>query len=210
MTQSHRRLAAFVAPALVAPALALLAITLVPAQAVLGQASVVICDINQVFEKHPQFTAELAQLKTDAEALQATVTQQRQQLAAQAEQLSLAYRVGTTEYSDAEKSLAMESAKVELEARDRMRELTRREARLHYDIYQQVTGVITRYSQETGTPLVLRFNAAPMVEGDPDSIMQQVNAAVVWHRPDRNVTTEILKRMAQLPPSGPDAADTSR
>jgi Outer membrane protein (OmpH-like) len=210
VTPSHRHLAAFVAPALIAPVLALLAISLVPAQSVLGQAGVVICDINQVFEKHPQFTAELAKLKTDAESLQAAVTQQRQQLAAQAEQLSLAYRVGTTEYSDAEKSLAMESAKVELEARDSMRELTRREARLHYDIYQQVTGVISRYSQETGTPLVLRFNAAPMIEGDPDSIMQQVNAAVVWHRPDRNVTTEILKRMAQLPPSGTGATETSR
>lgn len=191
-------------------ALALLAMALIPAGASFGQAGVVICDINQVFEKHPQFTTELARLKTDAEALQAKVTQQRQQLGAQAEQLSLAYRAGTTEYSDAEKSLAMESAKIELEARDQMRELTRREARLHYDIYQQVTGVITRYSQETGTPLVLRFNAAPMVEGDADSIMQQVNAAVVWHRPDRDITAEVLRRMAQLPPSGSAAAETSR
>lgn len=175
-----------------------------------GQASVVLVDINQVFDRHPAFNAELERLKADAQTLQATVQQKRQQLQAQAEQLGLVYTQGSAEYSKREKEIALEGARIDLEARDQMRELTRREARLHYDVYRQISDQIAAWCRETGTQLVIRFSATPVQESDPNSIMHAVNAAVVWHRPDRDATRAIVERISQLPTGTGQPATTSR
>ncbi len=177
-----------------------------------AQAVVAIIDINRVFEQHPVFDSQLKALQGEAESLQSSVAQQRQKLAAQAEQLQLMYRVGTAEYSEREKSLAMESAKIELEARDRMRDLMRREARLHYDIFGEVSQIIAGWCQETGTHMVLRHSAITVNEKDPESIMTQVNASVIWHRADRDITDLVVQRMkmAPSPVSGLPSGTTNR
>jgi len=162
-----------------------------------AQAGVAIVDINQVFDKHPVFPAELERLRIEAETLQASVMQQRQQLAAQAEQLSLVYQQGTPEYSEKEKTLAMDNAKLELDAREKMRLLMRREARLHFDTYTEINQMISQYCQQTGTMMVIRHAAVNASENDPESIMLQVNASVIWHREDRDITPQILRQMGQ-------------
>ncbi len=185
------------------------AICLIIPASLLAQAGVAIVDINQIFDKHPVFPGELDRLRVEAESLQSSVMQQRQQLAAQAEQLSLVYQIGTPEYSDKEKSLAMENAKLELDAREKMRLLMRREARLHYDTYTEINQMISQYCQQFNTQIVLRHAAVQVNEKDPESIMQQVNASVIWHRPDRDITPQILRQMGQVKSSVPAAQASS-
>lgn len=166
-----------------------------------AQNGVAIVDINRLFETHAAFKPQLDQLRTEAESLQATVAQKRDQLRAQAENLALVYQPGTAEYSEKEKSLAMENARIELDARDQMRNLMRREARLHYDVYLEITGHIARYSQANGLPIVLRHSPVAADLANPEAIMRQVNAEIVWSRADRDITPAIQQLIGQSIPA---------
>lgn len=179
---------------------AVVLVTALPCQA---QNGVAILDINQLFDRHPTFKAELDKLRTEAESLQASVASERKKLQAQSEQLPLVYAPGSPEFSNAEKSLAMDNARIELDARDRMRDLMRREARLHFDVYGQINDLVSRYCQETRTPMVLRYSPVAAQPNDPEAIMRQVNSEVVWSRNDRDITPVILERLGSALPSTP-------
>lgn len=163
----------------------------------IAQTRVAIVDIGVVFDNHPNFKQELQNLRTEAENLQVSVNQQRQQLAKDSEALGLRFNPGSDSYKQYEKELALSVAKLDVDARDKMRELMTREAHVHYDTYAEVNSYIEQYCQNNGIRLVLRYSGGEMTPDNPDSIMQQINGAVVYFRPEKNITEQIVALMLQ-------------
>ncbi len=163
----------------------------------LAQTNVGLIDMGLVFEGHPVFKDRLQQLKQEADSLQGTVLQQRQMLAKDGESLTLLYAPGSTEFKQKEKELALKAAQLEIDAKDKMRDLMTTEARLHFEVYTDVNRVVEEYCQQFGIRLVLRFNSNKAKADNPESIMQQVNSAVVFYRPDNDITAAVIQRVVQ-------------
>ncbi|MEZ6092658.1 MAG: OmpH family outer membrane protein [Pirellulaceae bacterium] len=161
-----------------------------------AQSTVAIVDIGVIFDSHAHFKQELQSLRSEAESLQMTVNQQRQKLAQDSESLALKFNPGSEQYKSFEKDLALAAAKLDVDSRDKMRELMQREAHVHFDTYEEVNKYIEQYCQENQIRLVLRYSGGEMKADDPDSIMNQINGAVVFFRPERDITQEIVARMA--------------
>ncbi len=167
-------------------------------EALQAQTSVALVDLAVVFENHPVFKARLAQLKQEADGLQATVLQQRQALVKEQENLRLLYQPGSKEFKEKEKELAVKATQLDVDSNDRMRELMIQEAQLHYSVYTEVNRLVEEYCTQFDIRLVLRFNSAAVQPEKPESVMQQVNGAVVYHNPARDITAAIVQRVAQV------------
>ncbi len=157
---------------------------------------VAIIDLSVVFDSHPQFSNQLQALKQEAEGYQANAMRQMQQLSRDMESVALIYKPGTVEFAEKEKDLSVQRAKLEADARSKMRELMIRESQLHYNVLREVNQLVAEFCREQEIRMVLRFtrpvNVSPM---DPESVMQWVNGAVVYHRPERDITDIIVQRM---------------
>lgn len=163
-----------------------------------AQTSVALLDMAVVFENHPAFKSRLAQLKQDADGLQTAVLQQRQALVKEQENLRLLYQPGSAEFKEKEKELALKVTQLEIDSNDKMRDLMIQEARLHYEIYSEVNRLVDEYCNQFDIRLVLRFNSAAVQPDKPESVMQQVNGAIVYYNPSRDITAAIVQRVAQV------------
>ena len=161
-----------------------------------AQTKVALIDIGLVFKSHPNFSSELAQLKSQADQFKAESQQLQQQLLQKAEGLSV-YEKESEEYRDEEARLAKESATMEVEQRGKMRTLLTREAQLHFDTYVEISNVISGFCEEQGIQLVLRFNSEEMNRKDARTIMQKVNGGVVFYSQTADITNDIIKRIGQ-------------
>lgn len=168
------------------------------AEPVSAQTSVALIDLAVVFENHPAFKARLAQLKQDADGLQASVLQQRQALVKEQENLRLLYQPGSKEFKEKEKELAVKATQLEVDSNDRMRELMIQEAQLHYSVYSEVNKLVDEYCTQFDIRLVLRFNSTAVQPDKPESVMQQVNNAVVYYNPAKDITAAIVQRVSQV------------
>ncbi|MFM7115630.1 MAG: OmpH family outer membrane protein [Planctomycetota bacterium] len=163
-----------------------------------AQTSVALLDMAVVFENHPAFKSRLAQLKQDADGLQTAVLQQRQALIKEQENLRLLYQPGSQEFKDKEKELALKVTQLEIDSNDKMRDLMVQEAKLHFEIYSEVSRLVDEYCNQFDIRLVLRFNSAAAQPDKPESVMQQVNGAIVYYNPNRDITAAIVQRVAQV------------
>jgi len=163
-----------------------------------AQTSVALLDMAVVFENHPAFKSRLAQLKQDADGLQTAVLQQRQALIKEQENLRLLYQPGSQEFKDKEKELALKVTQLEIDSNDKMRDLMVQEAKLHFEIYSEVIRLVDEYCNQFDIRLVLRFNSAAVQPDKPESVMQQVNGAIVYYNPNRDITAAIVQRVAQV------------
>ena len=162
-----------------------------------AQTKVALIDVGAIFKNHPRFSQELATLKAEAEKFQAKSNEIRQSMMVKAEELSQ-FTPGSPDYKQLESKLAQEAAAIEVEQKNEMRNMMIREARLHFETYQEVTAVIQNYCLENGIQLVVRYNSTPMDPSQPNSIMQKVNGNVVYHSPNKDVTQVIAQRIAQM------------
>ena len=174
-----------------------------------AQTKVALVDIGMVFKSHPQFSAELANLKSQADQFKAESQQLQQQLMQKAEVLNQ-FEKESNEYRDEEARLAKESATMEVDQRAKMRDLLKREAQLHFDTYVEISNTISKFSEEYGIQLVLRFNSDEMNPKDPRTIMQRVNGGVVFHSNAANITNDIVQRIAQTGRQASNAGNTNR
>jgi len=163
-----------------------------------AQTSVALLDMAVVFDNHPAFKSRLVQLKQDADGLQTGVLQQRQALVKEQENLRLLYQPGSQEFKDKEKELALKVTQLEIDSNDKMRDLMVQEAKLHFEIYSEVNRLVEEYCNQFDIRLVLRFNSAAVQPDKPESVMQQVNGAIVFYNPNRDITAAIVQRVAQV------------
>jgi Skp family chaperone for outer membrane proteins len=163
-----------------------------------AQTPVALLDMAVVFENHPAFKSRLAQLKQDADGLQTAVLQQRQALIKEQENLRLLYQPGSQDFKDKEKELALKVTQLEIDSNDKMRDLMVQEAKLHFEIYSEVNRLVDEYCNQFDIRLVLRFNSATVQPDKPESVMQQVNGAIVYYNPNRDITAAIVQRVAQV------------
>ena len=162
-----------------------------------AQTKVAIVDIGMIFKSHPEFTQRLAALKQEADQFQTTALQQQQKLVQQAEILKQ-YVLGSPEYKTTETQLAQQSAAMEVDQRDKMRILMKREAQLHYSTYTEINQLVSQYCEASGIQLVLRYNSQEMDPKVPSTVMQRVNGSVIYYNPGNDITQPIIARIAQL------------
>lgn len=160
------------------------------------QTGVCVVDMSLIFKSHPVFENQMSSLRTQAEQLQATLDQQAKSLNQEVEQLK-AMDVGSPSYKQLETQLAKKTADLEIKRRDQLRELVSKEARLHFNTYVEINGLVSAFCNQNGVQLILRYARPAVDTKNPQSIMQWVNGDIVWIRPQYDITDHIIEQLNQ-------------
>lgn len=152
--------------------------------------SVAVIDLQDVLEAHAGLKAQMEQLKTQKESLEAYFRQERQKAEALAEQLKT-IKPGTPDYAAKEKEFASKQADLQVQARQKSRELFEQEAQIHYDVYQEVQQHVARFCQSYGIQLVIRFSRQPIDASKPDEVRVGLMREVVYQN-SLDITQHII------------------
>ncbi len=161
-----------------------------------AQTNVALVDIGMIFKSHPVFGQQLEGLRQEAEQFKAQTQQMKQDLLREAQGLQ-EYEPTSPEYKAEETRLAQKSAAKEVEQRNKMRDLMKMEAQLHFDTYNEIKAMISEYAQKQGVRMVMRYNSQEIDPAVPASIMQKVNSSIVFHTNQKDITQEIVGQIAR-------------
>lgn len=162
-----------------------------------AQTNVALVDIGKIFKSHPVFGQQLEGLRQNAEQFKAQTQQLKQALVQEAQGLQ-EYEPTSPEYKAEETRLAQKSAAKEVEQRNKMRDLMKMEAQLHFDTYNEIKAMIAEYAQKQGVRMVMRYNSQEIDPAVPASIMQKVNSSIVFHTNQKDITQEIVGQIARV------------
>lgn len=153
-------------------------------------------DVGYIYKNYPRFTESLAKLKTDVESAEVEAKEQGKALAGMQKELTLLV-VGSPEYAELEKRITMSQAALAGRIETQKKAFVRRQARLYYDVYREITRAVEDYAPENDIAVVLRFSDDSVNANDPKDILQHINRPVVWHDGGRDLTRIILQRLIQ-------------
>ncbi|MCC6126836.1 MAG: OmpH family outer membrane protein [Pirellulales bacterium] len=156
---------------------------------------VVLLDVNYVFKNHARFKAMMNQLKNDADAMDAQMKKDEAQLRSMAMGLQK-LNAGSAEYKKLEEDIARSKTDWTIKVQQQRREFLMREAKTYNDTYKEIEDEVNYFCQSNGILMVLRFMGDPVEEGNPDSILANINKPVVWYDKNLDITPYIMQRFA--------------
>ncbi|MDB2687420.1 OmpH family outer membrane protein [Mariniblastus sp.] len=187
----------------IAVSVASLAITaLFSINAANAQTKVAIVDVGTIFKQHPSFPGQLEALKAQADGFKAQAIKDQQDLAQSAQALQGTLKADSPDFKAKQTELAKRAAAMQVEQNGLMQKLMEREAMLHFETYQQVNALISKYCDERGIQLVLRYNNQKMDLAQPGSVMQRVNSSVIYHDPSNDITQAIIGQLSATANAG--------
>lgn len=170
---------------------------------------VAIIDLTYVFKHHARFESLTTAMRRDVEAAEAQLKTERDALTKLVEQLD-DYRKGTPEYKNLEEDLAKRQADLQLQVSMQKRNFLEQEARIYYDVYQEIMRHVQSYCESTGTVLVLRFAGDPIDPNDPQQILKELNKSVLYYQPAIDITPIILDQVNRQGPAAAQANPVGR
>jgi len=141
--------------------------------------AVAVIDLAEVLKSHQRLKAQMEQLKTQAESVDAEMRTTKQKLESLAEVLK-SLNPGTPDYALKEKELAATQADAAVKARQKSREFLEQQSQIHFEAYQEIQQHIDRFCRTYGIQLVLRFDRNPIDASKPQEVQAALLREVVY------------------------------
>ena len=155
----------------------------------------VLLDVNWVFKNHERFKAQMTQLKNDADKMDVEMKKREGEIRNLAVGLQK-LNPGSAEYKKTEEDIARMNTDWKIQVTQQRREFLMREAKAYNETYKEIEDEVNYFCEANQVLLVLRFMGDPVVEGDPDSILANINKPVVWYNKNLDITPYIMRRFA--------------
>lgn len=165
-----------------------------------GGTNVAILDVGKVFKEHARFTQSMDIMKEDVKKFEGYLREENAKMKKMVDQLK-EYAKTSNEYNDLEAKIAKRTSDLQVETQLKRREFMQREAKLYFNTYTELTNAVQQFAEKYGVQLVLRFSSEPIKEDDAKSILQGVNATVVYHS-KRDITNLIVEKLNGGRPKG--------
>ena len=142
---------------------------------------VAILDVAKVFKENQAFDTQMKAIKAEAETLKGQITQQQEAIKARAQEVTQ-YELGSPDRNKMELELEQKQTGLRTKARQAEADLLNREARIYYETYQKMQGIVSSVAASNGISLVLRFDSEQIDPTNRAEVIKGVNRAVVYHR----------------------------
>lgn len=142
---------------------------------------VAILDVAKVFKQNQEFDSQMKAIKAEAETLKGQITQQQDAIKASAQKVT-EYEIGSPNRNKMELELEQQQTALRTKARQAEANLLNREARIYYETYQKMQGIVSSVAAQNGISLVLRFDSEKIDPTNRAEVIKGVNRAVVYHR----------------------------
>jgi Skp family chaperone for outer membrane proteins len=158
---------------------------------------VAVIDVAQVIKSHPEFISRQEGLQKQAKEWEAAF--QKQQEAIENKQKSLqassTLRPGTAEHQRALDDIANEVAEYEKNLKTQGRKFELENARIMYDIYQDIKATIEKYAVSRGIAQVTDYREFEVIPTVPQTVAEDMDQRLVWYNRSLNITQVITKEI---------------
>lgn len=156
---------------------------------------VAVIDIGKVFKTHPRFNQAMEAMKRDVQQSQAELQNKAKEIDAQREKLKM-YKPDSVEAKQTEATILELQAAGQLEATKKKKDLLDREAKLYFEVYEEIKQEVNAFMQQYGIALVLRFNSDSIDVKNRPAVLEYVNRPIVDQR-RIDITAQIVERIAR-------------
>jgi len=153
-------------------------------------------DVSYAVKNYPRFLDSIAEMKRDVEEAEEEVKHQKSKLDNLTAQLAI-HPVGTEEHNTLEDRITALKNELTSSVARQKRDFVQREAKIYYDAYKDIVEQSEQYARQHGIVMVLRFSGDEVNVNDPKSILQHINAPIVWYDEDRDITKAVLQRLTE-------------
>lgn len=155
--------------------------------------AVAVIDISKIFKDHKRFKKMLDDLKRDVQAAENEVKQDRDLMQKKVEELKR-YKSGTPTYKKLEEEIATWQSQMQVKINLQKRDFMEAEAKIYFQVYNEIQNEVKYFAQRHGIGLVLRYNSAEIKANDRQSVHMGINKAVVYQN-SIDITFDILDRL---------------
>lgn len=171
---------------------------------------VAIIDLSYIFKNHENFKAMTEGMRNDVlkaeEVLKARRTE-IETLSKRLTDLGNELRKDSPEYKQLDADLTRKKIDLSTQVSQQKKEFLEKEAKIYFQVYQEVIDEVKFFAERQRISLVLRFNGDPATDGDPQEILKQLNKSVVYYNNSIDITPMILdslnRRRQGGTPGGP-------
>lgn len=155
--------------------------------------AVALLDVNYLFDNHPRFKRMMTEMKGDVQRAEEQVKVERDNIRKLYEKLD--QFKGTPDYKAMEEEAAKRENDLKLQIALQRKEFVQREARIYYNVYQEIQQEVDYYCKQNGIDLVLQFNGTPVDVENPESVLKHINKLPVYYAQDRDITPIIRRNL---------------
>ena len=159
-----------------------------------GTQGIALLDISYIFENLTRFKAQMADMRADVEQAEVQMKKERDTLRKLQDQLK-GYPAGSPEYKQMEEHLTKRMAEMQVQMQLQRKEFLHREAKIYYNVYQEIQQEVNYYATNSGVSAVLRFSGDPVDKEKPDEVLKEINKPVIWYSQSMDITPVILRRL---------------
>jgi Skp family chaperone for outer membrane proteins len=161
-------------------------------------ASVAIIDLPYILKNHGGFNQRLEELRREAEGVENDFKAKRdaiQKIMVQLEELQR----GSPDYKKLEEEITKRQAGLSVDINIAKKKFQEAEARIYYEVYQQILAEVRYYAEANRIGLVLKFNGDEANKDNPDEIMREMQKMVLYYNHSMDITPIMLERMKAPP-----------
>lgn len=163
---------------------------------------VAVIDIGKVFKQHPRFIQSMEAMKRDVQQSQAELQNRAKEIEALRGKLQT-FQSDSGEAKAIEAQILEKQAAGQLEATKKKKELLDREAKLYFEVYEEIKQEVNGFMQQYGIALVLRFNSDSIDVRNRPAVLEYVNRPIVSER-RIDITAQIVERVARRTATRPN------
>ena len=153
---------------------------------------IALLDVSYIFKNHARFKGQMEGMKVAVESAEAQVKQDREAINKLIEQLQQLNK-GTSDYQQMEERVAKRQADLAVKVRLRKNDFVQQEAKIYYNVYQEIWQATDDYCKRAGIDMVLRFNGDPVDVNNPQVILSHINKPVIWYNKQLDITPLVLR-----------------
>ena len=153
---------------------------------------IALLDVSYIFENHARFKAQREDMMAVVKSAENQVQQEREAINKLIEQLQQLNK-GTRDYQQMEEMVAKRQADLAVKVRLRKNDFVQQEAKIYYNVYQEIWQATDDYCKRAGIDMVLRFNGDPVDINNPQVILSHINKPVIWYNKQLDITPLVLR-----------------
>jgi Skp family chaperone for outer membrane proteins len=160
---------------------------------------VCVIDVGYIFKNHVRFNGMMEEMKRDLIEVEKQFRGETERITKMVQELSR-WKPGSAEYNAEEERITRARAELQTNMALKKKEFMLREAKIYYDVYDEIVKVTADFCARYGISLVLRYNSEPIEPQNANSVMKGVNRNVVFQK-SVNITYDILALINPQRPS---------
>ncbi len=164
-------------------------------QAAAARPPVAVIDVGFLLKNHPTMKAEIESIETRMAAADKEMSDKRDAILKQMEQLREKYTEGTPEYEREEKAIAAQDTEFRLQLVKMRKEFDSSRANVLVKVYSEITHWVKYLSDNMGVQLVMRITREQMDPSKPETVQMVMSQDVLYYNPAVDYTDWVLKAL---------------